>query len=173
MAIKKILTFPNPVLRQKVETVSSFDESLKELATDLAETMYDAPGAGLAANQIGVCLRVVVVDISKNKEEKKHLVLVNPEIIDKEGCQIDEEGCLSVIDLTAKVERYRKLLVRAQDLDGKSWEFPAEDFFARVIQHELDHINGILFIDHLSSLKRTLYKKRLKKILREQEEGSF
>ena len=172
MAIKKILTFPNPVLRQKVETVSSFDESLKELATDLAETMYDAPGAGLAANQIGVCLRVVVVDISKNKEEKKHLVLVNPEIIDKEGCQIDEEGCLSVIDLTAKVERYRKLLVRAQDLDGKSWEFPAEDFFARVIQHELDHINGILFIDHLSSLKRTLYKKRLKKILREQQEGS-
>lgn len=173
MAIKKILTFPNPVLRQKVETVTSFDESLKELATDLAETMYDAPGAGLAANQIGVCLRVVVVDISENKEEKKHLVLVNPEIIDKEGCQIDEEGCLSVIDLTAKVERYRKLLVRAQDLDGKSWEFPAEDFFARVIQHELDHINGILFIDHLSSLKRMLYKKRLKKILREQEEGSF
>ena len=173
MAIKKILTFPNPVLRQKVETVTSFDESLKELATDLAETMYDAPGAGLAANQIGVCLRVVVVDVSENKEEKKHLVLVNPEIIDKEGCQIDEEGCLSVIDLTAKVERYRKLQVRAQDLDGKSWEFPAEDFFARVIQHELDHINGILFIDHLSSLKRTLYKKRLKKILREQEEGSF
>jgi peptide deformylase len=172
MAIKKILTFPNPVLRQKVETVTSFDESLKELATDLAETMYDAPGAGLAANQIGVCLRVVVVDISENKEEKKHLVLVNPEIIDKEGCQIDEEGCLSVIDLTAKVERYRKLLVRAQDLDGKSWEFPAEDFFARVIQHELDHINGILFIDHLSSLKRMLYKKRLKKILREKEEGS-
>jgi peptide deformylase len=172
MAIKKILTFPNPVLRQKVETVTSFDESLKELATDLAETMYDAPGAGLAANQIGVCLRVVVVDISENKEEKKHLVLVNPEIIDKEGCQIDEEGCLSVIDLTAKVERYRKLLVRAQDLDGKSWEFPAEDFFARVIQHELDHINGILFIDHLSSLKRMLYKKRLKKILREQEEGA-
>ena len=172
MAIKKILTFPNPVLRQEVETVTSFDDSLKKLATDLAETMYDAPGAGLAANQIGVCLRVVVVDISENKEEKKHLVLVNPEIIDKEGCQIDEEGCLSVIDLTAKVERYRKLLVRAQDLDGKSWEFPAEDFFARVIQHELDHINGILFIDHLSSLKRTLYKKRLKKILREQEEGS-
>lgn len=172
MAIKKILTFPNPVLRQKVETVTSFDKSLKELATDLAETMYDAPGAGLAANQIGVCLRVVVVDISENKEEKKHLVLVNPEIIDKEGCQIDEEGCLSVIDLTAKVERYRKLLVRAQDLDGKSWEFPAEDFFARVLQHELDHINGILFIDHLSSLKRMLYKKRLKKVLREQEEGS-
>jgi peptide deformylase len=172
MAIKKILTFPNPVLRQKVETVTSFDDSLKELARDLAETMYDAPGAGLAANQIGVCLRVVVIDVSASKEEKKHLVLVNPEIIEQQGCQVDEEGCLSVIDLTANVERYRKLLIRAQDLDGKTWEFPAEDFFARVIQHELDHLNGILFIDRLSPLKRTLYKKRLKKILREQEEVS-
>ena len=172
MAIKKILTYPDPVLRQKVETVTSFDDSLKQLARDLAETMYDAPGAGLAANQIGVCLRVVVIDVSASKEEKKHLVLVNPEIIEKEGCQIDEEGCLSVIDLTANVERYSKLLVRAQDLDGKTWEFPAEDFFARVIQHELDHLNGILFIDRLSPLKRTLYKKRLKKILREQEEVS-
>jgi len=172
MAIKKIFTYPDPVLRQKVETVTSFDDSLKQLAGDLAETMYNAPGAGLAANQIGVCLRVAVIDVSANKEEKKHLVLVNPEIIDKEGRQVDEEGCLSVIDLTANVERYRKLRIRAQDLDGKTWEFPAEDFFARVIQHELDHLNGILFIDHLSSLKRALYKKRLKKILREQEEGS-
>ena len=172
MAIKKILTYPDPVLRQKVETVTSFDDSLKQLAHDLAETMYDAPGAGLAANQIGVCLRVVVIDVSASKEEKKHLVLVNPEIIEKEGCQVDEEGCLSVIDLTANVERYSKLLVRAQDLDGKTWEFPAVDFLARVIQHELDHLNGILFIDRLSPLKRTLYKKRLKKILREQEEVS-
>ena len=172
MAIKKILTYPDPVLRKKVETVTVFDESLRQLAADLAETMYDAPGAGLAANQIGVCQRVVVVDISKNREEKKHLVLVNPEIIEKGGCQIDEEGCLSVIDLTAGVERYSKLLVRAQDLEGKTWEFPAENFFARVIQHEIDHLNGILFIDRLSSLKRTLYKRRLKKLLREQQKES-
>jgi len=172
MTIKKILTYPNPVLRQKVKTVTSFDDSLKQLAADLAETMYAAPGAGLAANQIGVCLRVVVLDVSTDEEEKKHLVLVNPEIIEKEGCQVDEEGCLSVIDLTANVERYSKLLVRAQDLDGKTWEFPAEDFFARVIQHELDHLNGILFIDHLSPLKRSLYKRRLKKMLREQEKES-
>ena len=170
MAIKKIHTYPDPVLRQKVETVTSFDDSLKQLAADLAETMYAAPGAGLAANQIGVCLRVVVINVSADDEEKKHLALVNPEIIEKEGCQIDEEGCLSVIDLTANVERYSNLLVRAQDLDGKTWEFPAEDFFARVIQHELDHLNGILFIDHLSPLKRTLYKRRLKKLLRDQEE---
>jgi peptide deformylase len=173
MAIKKIFTYPDPVLRQKVETVTTFDDSLKQLATDLAETMYAAPGAGLAANQIGVCLRIVVLDVSVDKEEKKHLVLVNPEIIEKEGCQVDEEGCLSVIDLTANVERYSKLVIRAQDLDGKTWEFPAEDFFARVIQHELDHLNGILFIDHLSALKRSLYKRRLKKLLREQEKESI
>ena len=172
MAIKKIITYPDPVLRKKVEPVTCFDESLKELTQDLIETMYAAPGAGLAANQIGVCLRVVVVDASKSEEEKEPLVLVNPEIIEKEGCQIDEEGCLSVIDLTAKVERFKKLLVRAQDLDGKIREFSAEDFFARVIQHELDHLNGVLFIDRLSPLKRALYKKRLKKILRAQEEGA-
>lgn len=172
MAIKKIFTYPDPVLRQKVEPVTCFDESLRQLAVDLAETMYAAPGAGLAANQIGVCKRVVVIDVSRGEDEKKHLVLVNPEIIEKEGCQVEEEGCLSVIDLTANVERFKKLLVRAQDLDGKAWEFPAEDFFARVIQHELDHLNGVLFIDHLSPLKRTLYKKRLKKLLREKEEES-
>ena len=170
MAIKKILTYPNPVLRQKVERVTNFDDSLKELAADLAETMYAAPGSGLAANQIGECVSVIVIDISAEEEEKKYLVLVNPEIVDKEGAQIDDEGCLSVIDLTAKVKRYQKLLVRAQDIEGKAWEFPAEDFLARVVQHEVDHLNGILFIDHLSSLKRILYKKKLKKILLEQQE---
>ncbi|MBW2506576.1 MAG: peptide deformylase [Deltaproteobacteria bacterium] len=173
MAIKKIITYPNPVLRKKVEPVTTFDESLQELAQDLIETMYAAPGAGLAANQIGVSLSIVVINDSKGEDEKKPLVLVNPEIIEKGERQVDEEGCLSVIDLTAKVERYRKLLVRAQDLYGKTCEFPAEDFFARVIQHELDHLNGILFIDRLSPLKRTLYKKRLKKILQAQEEGAL
>ena len=170
MAIKKILTYPNPVLRQKVEQVINFDDSLKELATELAETMYDAPGSGLAANQIGECVSVIVIDISSESEEKKHLILVNPEIVDKEGAQVDDEGCLSVIDLTAKVKRYQKLVVRTQDIEGKIWEFPAEDFLARVLQHEVDHLNGILFIDHLSSLKRALYKKKLKKILQEEQE---
>ena len=170
MAIKKILTYPNPILRQKVEQVSIFDDSLKELATDLAETMYAAPGSGLAANQIGECVSVIVIDISSEAEEKKHLILVNPEIVDKEGAQVDDEGCLSVIDLTAKVKRYQKLVVRTQDIEGKIWEFPAEDFLARVLQHEVDHLNGILFIDHLSSLKRALYKKKLKKILQEEQE---
>ena len=170
MAIKKIFTYPNPILRQKVERVSIFDDSLKELATDLAETMYAAPGSGLAANQIGECVSVIVIDISSESEEKKHLILVNPEIVDKEGAQVDDEGCLSVIDLTAKVKRYQKLVVRTQDIEGKIWEFSAEDFLARVLQHEVDHLNGILFIDHLSSLKRALYKKKLKKILQEEQE---
>ena len=170
MAIKEILTYPNSALRQKTARVTEFNDSLKELATDLAETMYAAPGSGLAANQIGACVSVVVIDISAEEEEKKHLVLVNPEIVDKEGTQIDDEGCLSVIDLSARVKRYQKLQVRAQDIEGETWEFAAEDFMARVIQHEVDHINGILFIDHLSSLKRALYKKKLKKILREQQE---
>ena len=170
MAIKKIFTYPNPILRQKVERVSIFDDSLKELATDLAETMYAAPGSGLAANQIGECVSVIVIDISSESEDKKHLILVNPEIVDKEGAQVDDEGCLSVIDLTAKVKRYQKLVVRTQDIEGKIWEFSAEDFLARVLQHEVDHLNGILFIDHLSSLKRALYKKKLKKILQEEQE---
>jgi len=111
MAIKKIITYPNPVLRKKAEPVTTFDESLQELARDLIETMYAAPGAGLAANQIGVSLSIVVINESKGEDEKKPLVLVNPEIIEKGERQVDEEGCLSVIDLTAKVERYRKLLV--------------------------------------------------------------
>lgn len=170
MAIKKILTYPDPALRQKAEKVTEFNEELQQLAQDLAETMYDAPGSGLAATQIGCGQRVVVIDMSKDKEKREYMVLVNPEILECEGSQVDEEGCLSVIDLSAKVKRYRKILIRVQELDGKVNEFPAEDFFARVLQHEIDHLDGILFIDHLSSLKRGLYKKRLKKILKEQEE---
>lgn len=173
MAIKKILTYPDPVLRKKTATVTDFDDGLKELATDMAETMYHTPGAGLAANQIGATLRIMVVDITDKEEdtnEKEYLVLVNPEIIDSQGSQTCEEGCLSVIDLTANVKRFQKITVRAQDIDGNSKEFEAEDFFARVIQHEVDHLNGTLFIDRLSSLKRTLYKKRLKKYLMEQQD---
>ena len=171
MAIKKILTYPDPLLRQKVETVTRFDDSLRELADDLIETMYAAPGVGLAANQVGECLRLVVIDTAAGKEEKKPLVLVNPEILAKEGCRIEEEGCLSVVGLTANVERCNKILVRAQDLEGNTLEFAAEEFFARVIQHELDHLNGTLFIDHLSPLKRSLYKRRLKKTLLQQDKG--
>ena len=162
MAIKKILTYPDPVLRQKVETVTRFDDSLRQLADDLIETMYAAPGVGLAANQVGECLRLVVIDTAAGNDEKKPLVLVNPEILEKEGCRIEEEGCLSVVDLTANVERCNKILVRAQDLEGNTLEFQAEEYFARVIQHELDHLNGTLFIDHLSALKRSVLRAALR-----------
>ena len=169
MAIRTILTFPDPVLRQKAKKVTRFDDELKQLAADMGETMYDAPGIGLAANQIGVLLRIVVVDVSTPETGKRFISLVNPVISEGEGSVTDEEGCLSVIDYTSNVKRFKKIKVTAQDLEGKPMEFIAEDRFARIIQHEVDHLDGRLFIDHLSSLKRSLYKKRLKKILQAAE----
>ncbi len=176
MTIKKIITYPHPVLRRKAECVTAFDDRLQQLIADMVETMYAAPGAGLAANQIGIALRIAVIDITptstaERKEEKKHLTLINPEISNGEGSQIDEEGCLSVVDFSAKVKRFQKIVVKAQDMEGQTREFDAENHFARVIQHETDHLNGKLFIDHISSLKRSLYKKRLKKRLREEKNG--
>lgn len=175
MAVKKIITYPNPALREKTRTVTEFNEELKKLARDMADTMYEAPGAGLAANQIGADLRLMVIDTTDKEDEtadKEYQGLVNAEITGGEGKQVDKEGCLSVIDLTAEVKRFQKISVKAQDLDGAPLEFEAEDFLARVIQHEVDHLNGILFIDHISSLKRTFYKKRLKKILKEQQQDN-
>jgi len=177
MALKKIVTYPHPVLRQKTQAVTAFDEQLQELIADLAETMYAAPGAGLAANQIGISLRVAIIEISAlappsaadEPREKKHLALINPEILSGEGSQLDEEGCLSVADFSANVKRFQRIRVRAQDPTGQTTEFEAKDHFARVIQHEVDHLDGILFIDHVSSLKRSLYKKRLKKQLKEEK----
>ncbi|MBU0485768.1 MAG: peptide deformylase [Proteobacteria bacterium] len=170
MAIQPIVTFPQPVLRDKAKKVTKFDDELKNLINDMAATMYDAPGVGLAAPQIGVSLQLTVIDTSRNKEERNFLVLANPIIVKGEGEQVDEEGCLSVREYAANVKRYEKIWVEAQDINGEPLKFEAEGFFARVVQHELDHLNGTLFIDHLSSLKRTLYKKKLKKILLEDEQ---
>ena len=165
MTIQKILTYPDPVLRIKAEPVTQFDDSLQPLITDMAETMYDAPGIGLAAPQIGVSRQIIVVDISRNEDEQRFMVMVNPEIIAHEGSQLNEEGCLSVLELAAQVKRYQKITVRYQDLEGREQELPAEDRFAVVLQHEIDHLHGVLFIDHLSSLKRGLYNKKVKKML--------
>ncbi len=169
MAIKRIVKYPDPVLRKKTKQVTEFGEDLQKLIEDMADTMYDAPGVGLAANQIGENQQVVVIDITPQEEEKQLLVLVNPEILDKEGEQIGEEGCLSVLELSAKVKRYKKVCIKAQDIDGKPIQMDAEDLLARVIQHELDHLHGKLFVDHISTLKRSFYKKKLKKILQEQQ----
>ena len=172
MAVKKIITYPHPILRKKTAAVTDFDDNLRQLIDDMTETMYAAPGVGLAANQIGVSLQVVVIDISADPEERKQRVLINPEILEGEGSQVDEEGCLSVIDFCADVKRFRKIKVRAQDIEGNGDEFEAEDRLARIIQHEVDHLNGVLFIDRISSLKRTLYKRRLKKELKRQQDDT-
>lgn len=169
MAIREIITYPHPVLRQEAETITEFNEELKTLIEDMVDTMYKAPGVGLAANQIGIARRLVVVDQSAQEDERNFIALLNPEISLGEGSVVQEEGCLSVIDCYAKVKRYRKIHVVAQDMDGKPLEFDAEDRFARIIQHEVDHLLGTLFIDHLSTLKRTMYKKKLKKILKDQQ----
>ena len=166
MTTRKIFEYPAPVLRQETKAVTAFDEALKNLVDDMAETMYAAPGIGLAAPQIGESLKLIVVDISPDKESpKEFMAMVNPEIIEKEGSQFDEEGCLSVPDLTSRVKRFKKITVTYQDLAGNSQQMATEDRFAVVLQHEIDHINGILFLDHLSPLKRALYKKKVKKWL--------
>ena len=166
MTIHKIYKYPEPVLRKKTKQITEFDNELTSLAHDMAETMYDAPGIGLAAPQIGKSVRLVVVDISRDREEdQEFMVLVNPEITGREGDQLDEEGCLSVPELTAKVKRARKITISYQDLEGNPMELTAEDRFAVVLQHEIDQLNGILFLDHLSSLKRNLYKKKVRKWL--------
>jgi len=169
MAIRKILKYPDPALRQKAMPVEDFDEELEKLVQDMAETMYDAPGAGLAATQIGVSQQVVVMDIGP-KEQKELSILINPEIVCAEGEVVDEEGCLSVIEFSAKVKRATRITVRAKDMQGKILEFEAEEWHARVIQHEVDHLHGVLYIDRISALKRSLYKKKLKKLLKEQED---
>jgi len=169
MAIKTIITYPHPVLREKAKKITVFDQELKSLVEDMADTMYQAPGVGLAANQIGVARQVVVVDRSTVDNQRTYITLINPEITCGEGSVIDEEGCLSVIECYAKVKRFRKIRVTAQDLEGNLLEFDAEERYARIIQHEVDHLLGTLFIDRLSSLKRALYKKKLKKILQEEE----
>jgi peptide deformylase len=169
MAIREILKYPHPILRQKAAPVTVFDDALKEMIADMAETMYDAPGVGLAAPQIGVSLQLLVMDITAKEEEPELIVLVNPELSEGEGADIEEEGCLSVVDLTAKVTRFTKIRVKAQDAHGAPLDFVAEEWLARVIQHEVDHLNGTLFIDHLSSLKRALYKKKRKKQLAEDQ----
>ena len=165
MALLNILTYPNPLLRQQAEPVTAFNDDLHGLIRDMAETMYDAPGVGLAAPQAGVSKQLVVMDITPKEAEPELIVLVNPQIIDGEGEAVEEEGCLSVVDLSAKVSRFTRITVKAQNAKGEDLEFEANDWFARVIQHEVDHLHGTLFIDHLSRLKRALYKKKRKKQL--------
>lgn len=161
MSILPILHFPDARLRKIAVPVLVFDEQLKKIAADMAETMYDAPGVGLAATQVNVHLRLIVMDISETKDAL--LVLVNPEIIKSEGLIIGEEGCLSVPTFFAEVKRAEKVTFRYQDLDGKPHEIEATELLSVCIQHEIDHLNGKVFVDHLSRLKQARLLHKLKK----------
>ena len=164
MALRDILTYPNPLLREKARPVTEFDEMLKAIARDMAETMYAEPGVGLAATQIGVSLRLITIDVREADGEAGELLkLANPEIVEREGEIIGEEGCLSVPGVREDVKRAERIKVRAQDLDGQEKIIEAEGFLAVVFQHEIDHLDGILFIDRLSPLKRTGIKRRLRR----------
>lgn len=174
--ILEILKFPDPFLKTKAAPVEGVDDGIRKLIDDMTETMYKAKGIGLASVQVGVDKRVVVLDVpGEHNEERvqgKNLIaLVNPEIVSSEGNTVYEEGCLSVPGFTADVERFSKLKVRALDRSGRPVEISAEGLFAIAIQHEIDHLDGILFIDRLSRLKREMIKRKIKKALEAEEKA--
>jgi len=162
--IREIVKYPDPILQRPTEKVTEFDEELRTLADDMFESMYKAIGIGLAAPQIGVGKRITVIDLSNQKDPKDKLVLVNPEILHKEGRQVEEEGCLSLPDIRDKVSRAAKVKVKAQDLEGKWFEMEGEELLARAFQHEIDHLDGILFPWRLSALKRDLILRKIRKL---------
>jgi peptide deformylase len=161
MAILNILHFPDPRLRKKAEPIVEVTDDIRQLADDMLETMYDAPGIGLAANQVNVQKRLIVIDISEDKSEP--LILINPEILDKQGEREYEEGCLSVPEAYETVVRADTVTIKAVNRDGEPFEFSAEGLLATCVQHEIDHLDGKLFVDYLSNLKRERIKKRLEK----------
>ena len=162
--IREIVTYPDPILLRPTEKVTEFDEELRTLAADMFESMYKAIGIGLAAPQIGVPKRITVIDLSNQKNPKDKIVLVNPEIVHKEGKQAEDEGCLSLPDIRDKVSRAAKVKVRAQDLEGKAIELEGAALLARAFQHEIDHLDGILFPWRLSALKRDLILRKIRKL---------
>jgi len=168
MAVLEILKYPNPNLKKKSKPIEKIDPSLRQLVQNMAETLYTAPGVGLAAPQVGVPLRLVVIDVTPANQPKNLMVLINPEIVSSEGECTWEEGCLSVPDFNEEVKRKKKVVVRCRNLEGETVEIEGSDLVAVVLQHEIDHLDGVLFIDHLSQLKRDLYKRQLKK---ERKEG--
>ena len=161
MALLPILEFPDPRLRTQAQPVTVFDAELKQLVADLFETMYDAPGVGLAATQVNVHRQLLVMDMSEERDQA--LVLINPRILEKSGEQIYQEGCLSFPGVYADVERALRVKVAAQDVDGKPFELEVEGPLAVCIQHEMDHLVGKVFVDYLSPLKRSLLLKRMEK----------
>lgn len=172
MTIKPLIILPDPLLRQVSKPVERVDDSLRKLADDMLETMYDAPGIGLAAIQIGLPLRLLVIDLAKEDDEPAPHVFVNPEILDSsDDRSVYEEGCLSIPEYYAEVERPASVRVKYVDRDGREQEIMAEGLMATCLQHEIDHLNGVLFIDHISKLKRDMVMRKFRKLAREKPAG--
>ena len=169
MAVLEILKYPHPLLKKRCEKVDRIDGEVKKLIRDMTETMYQANGIGLAACQVGVSRRVIVVDVSPIDQEKDFFSMVNPEVISEEGEIEHEEGCLSVPDCFEKMKRKEKIRVRGFSQAGKEIEISAEGILAIAIQHEIDHLNGVLILDRISRLKREIYRNKLRKEKRKEE----
>ena len=164
--IYPIVKFPDPILQRPSAPVTEFDDGLRKLVADMFESMYAARGVGLAAPQIGIARRIAVIDVTFKEDPDAQLVLINPEIIHKEGRHAQSEGCLSIPDFRENVSRAKIVTIRAQDLTGKVFEKTGEDLLARAFLHETDHLNGKLYISHISALKRDLIKRKVKKLMK-------
>ncbi len=162
--VRPIVKYPDPILQRPSEPVSEFNDELRTLVDDMFESMYAAHGIGLAAPQVGVSKRLTVIDLSFQKTPEDKIVLINPEIIVREGKQYGDEGCLSLPDIHEKVSRANRVMVRAQNVEGKWFEIEGDDLLARAFQHEIDHLDGVLFIFRVSALKRDLILRRIRKL---------
>jgi peptide deformylase len=171
MALMKIVTWPNPILDTPADPVTTFDDNLKKMVGDMFETMYAAPGVGLAAVQVGVPQRLFVMDCSGGKDPSQQIALINPEVLYVEGDQDGEEGCLSFPGIFFPVERSLRAVVRAHDVNGELFEIDGTELTARCMLHETDHCDGIVFIDKMSPLKRELVKRKIKKLQKAGEWG--
>jgi peptide deformylase len=158
--VRKILTFPDPELKKKSQSVTVISDKTRDIVRDMTETMYNAPGVGLAAPQIGIHQRIIIIDVSGKDEPPHPIVAINPVIIHAEGESYEEEGCLSVPKYAANVRRHLRVVVKALNLDGEEFTCKADNLLAVAFQHEIDHLDGILFVDHLSPLKRGIFRKR-------------
>lgn len=163
---RRILTYGHPILRKPTRPVANFDDDLDRLIDNMVATMYAAPGVGLAANQVGSPLCLFVANPSETQDPSKLLVVINPELVEADGELVTEEGCLSIPDFHEEVPRARRVLIRGLDRAGRPIEVEGEDLLARIFQHELDHLNGVLFVDRLSPAKRDIMVRKLRKALR-------
>ena len=167
MAILEIYTFPDPILRKQTKAVTVFDHELETTTQSMLETMYVSSGIGLAAIQAGILKQIIVVDLKSGEEDitqREPHVFINPKIVNKSGTTVSEEGCLSVIEFRGEIQRAEKITVEYQDVTGKPQKMEAEEMMSICLQHEIDHLNGVLFIDHLPLLKQKMVKKRLTKL---------